>query len=90
MQLHPYYMLMGPKSDVLGAGVGVTVSTWDLYPQSSSYSYQVFLIYIYKVFQHLRQCLVVIRMYLQPDICSQGPRGVMMCLVQKLDPLLVL
>ena len=32
-------------------------------------------LYLYKVFQHLRQCLVVIRMQLQPDICSQGPKS---------------
>jgi len=32
-------------------------------------------LYIYKVFQHLLQWLVVIRMSLQPDICSQGPKS---------------
>jgi len=31
-------------------------------------------LYICKVFQHLLQWLQVIRMSLQPDICSQGPK----------------
>ena len=32
-------------------------------------------LYIYKVFEHLQQWLRVIRVSLQPDICSHGPKS---------------
>jgi len=44
-------------------------------------------LYIYKVFEHLQQWLVVIRVSLQPDICSH--LRVMLCMDSHLDPLLV-
>ena len=55
--------------DFLGAGVRVTVGCMIENPHIlHTHSRSTLYIYIYKVFQHLLQWLVVIRMQLQPDI----------------------